>query len=82
MQYDFRMKHFPFLGFLGVGIGLLFFAAIMIATFVFWIMMIVDVIKRDFKKSEEKIVWLLIILFFHFIGALVYYFMVKRQKQY
>ena len=73
------MRTFPFLGSFGVGIGLVFFAAVMIGTLVFWILMLVDVVKRDFKKSEEKIVWLLIILFFHFIGALVYYFVVKRK---
>ncbi len=62
-------------------LGMLLAVALGIVTFVFWIMMIVDVVKREFKKSEEKIVWLLIILFFHFIGALVYYFVVVRGKK-
>ena len=71
------MRFFP-LAALGV-FGILVAAAIGIFVFIFWILMIVDVVKRHFHKSEEKIVWLLIILFFHFIGALVYYFVVKRK---
>ena len=74
-----------------VGLGLLavvlivFFWLIIIGllvwAFVFWIMMIVDCATRNFKKEIDKIVWILIIIFTHIIGALIYYFIVKRKNK-
>ena len=49
--------------------GILSFAAT-----IFWIVMLVDAIRRDFSDSTMKIVWVLVIVFTHFVGALVYYF--------
>lgn len=46
---------------------------------VFWILMLVDAVKRSFKSDGEKIAWVLIIIFLHVIGALVYYFAVKKE---
>lgn len=51
------------------------------ATFIFWIWMLVDVIQRKFKKPNDKIVWILIIIFTHFIGAVIYYFLVKKAHK-
>jgi len=47
---------------------------------VFWILMLVDAVNRKFEKEDEKVVWVLIIALLHFIGALVYYFVVKRNN--
>lgn len=63
---------------LGSIILLIFFGAIIAALlFIFWIWMLVDCIKKDFKKDSEKIVWVLVIIFLHFLGATIYYFVVK-----
>ena len=51
-----------------------------LAAFVFWIMMIIDVAKRKFKKPNDKIVWVLVVVLAGVIGATVYYFVVKRKK--
>ena len=49
--------------------------------FIFWIVLLVDIIKReDWKDDSEKVMWLLIILLVGWIGALVYYIIVKRDK--
>jgi len=73
-----------FMGFLGLGIfGLLFglmFIVISILAFVFWIFMILDCVKKKFKNDSEKIVWILILIFTGLIGALIYYFVVKKKK--
>jgi len=45
-----------------------------IGAFVFWVMMIVDVAKHDFKKPDEKIIWILVVVLAGWIGALIYYF--------
>jgi prolipoprotein diacylglyceryltransferase len=49
--------------------------------FIFWIFMLIDVIKRNFKKENDKIMWILIVVLIGIIGALIYYFMVKRHNK-
>ena len=50
---------------------------IVILMFAFWIWMLIDCLKRNFKNDTEKIVWVLVIIFLGAIGAAVYYFIVK-----
>jgi hypothetical protein len=66
---------------IGIGIALLVLAIIALAVFVFifWILMLIDCAKRKFKTDIEKIVWILIIIFVGLIGAIIYYFVVKRK---
>ena len=68
----------------GFGIlGLFFmltFVVISIIAFVFWILMLVDCVKKKFKEDTEKIIWVLVIIFTGIIGALIYYFVVKNKK--
>lgn len=52
-------------------LGLLAFV-ITVAVFVFWIWMLVDCIKNERLNQTEKIVWVLVIIFLHFLGALIY----------
>jgi pilus assembly protein TadC len=62
-----------------IGFGLFFlflFLAISVFCLVFWILMLVHAISKPIK---QKAVWILIILLFGIIGALVYYFAVKRD---
>jgi len=56
---------------------------IMIGITIFWIWMLIDLLKRDFPttKENEKIIWLLVLLFTYWLGALIYYFMVKKDKK-
>lgn len=58
---------------------LLFFIALGVLAFVFWIWMLIDAIQNPGLSSTEKIVWVLVIVFLHFLGALIYFF-VGRQK--
>ncbi len=66
-------------GMLGLFFGLVA-AVISIIVFVFWILMIVDCVKRKFKDDTEKVVWLLVIIFAGIVGALIYYFIIKKGK--
>jgi len=64
-------------GFLGWGIGIfLLFAALGIWATVFWIMMIVHAAKHN---VENKAMWIILIVFTGIVGALIYYFVVKRK---
>ncbi len=49
--------------------------------FAFWIWMIVDCAKRKFKNDSEKIVWILVIIILHVLGAAIYYFAVKASDK-
>ena len=44
---------------------------------VFWIWMLIDCLKRGFKNDNDKIVWVLVIVFLSALGAAIYYFVVK-----
>ena len=46
---------------------------------VFWIVEIIDVLRRDFVEPFNKIIWLLVVFFLHGLGALIYYFVGKPQ---
>ncbi len=59
------------------GFGALAFI-IAILVFVFWIWMIVDCAKRKFKEDVEKIVWIIVVVLGGWIGALVYFLVVKK----
>jgi predicted PurR-regulated permease PerM len=63
---------FAFSGFIGILIGALLF--------VFWIWIIVDCAQRKFKNSDEKIVWIIIVVLAGWIGGLIYYFVVKNNN--
>ena len=48
-----------------------------IVIFIFWILMIIDCAKRKFKADWEKIVWILVMLFATWIGALAYFIIIR-----
>ncbi len=50
-----------------------------IAIFAFWIWMLIHAITNKGLTDTEKIVWVLVIIFVHFVGALIYFF-VGRPK--
>ncbi len=61
-----------------------FFVAIWIFLFVVWIIMLIDCAKRkpeEFPGGGEntKTIWLVIVILTNGIGAIVYYFMVKKK---
>jgi hypothetical protein len=50
-----------------------------IIAFVFWVIQLVDAIRRRFVDPNMKIVWILVIVLLNWIGALIYYFVGKSQ---
>ena len=55
----------------GLGIIGLIIAAV---TSIFWIWMLIDAAINPRLDGMQKIVWVLVIFFLHFLGALVYFF--------
>jgi len=50
-----------------------------VAALAFWIWMIVDCATNE-PASNEKIVWLLVIVLLHFLGALIYFFARRSSR--
>lgn len=64
--------------------GIIFFLIVAIVltglfTLAFWTWMLVDCIKNELPGSREKIMWVVLIVFFGLIGAFAYN--VGRRKQ-
>ena len=66
-------------GVLGLLLALLM-GAIAIAAFIFWIWMLIDAIGSKRLTGTEKIVWVLVIIFLHFLGALIYYLVGRGRR--
>lgn len=53
---------------------------IVIGGIVLWIWMIIDCATKEPSEGNDKIVWILVIVFLHWIGALIY-LLVRRPKR-
>lgn len=60
-------------GFLELFLVLPIIAVALLGT-VFWVWMLIDCAIHEPNEGNEKIVWILIILFTHFLGAAIYFF--------
>lgn len=50
---------------------------IFIVFFIFWLLMLIDCIKRDF---DDKALWVVLMIFLGIIGTILYYFMIKKRN--
>jgi len=55
-----------------------FVLPVFIITFSFWIWMLVDCLNRPIK---DKLVWVLILIFLNFLGAILYFFIERKKVQ-
>lgn len=58
----------------------LFAFSFVIGLLAFWIYCVVDIVKSEFKNSNDKIIWLILILMVPFLGAILYIAVGKTQK--
>ena len=56
-------------------------AVLVIFLIVFWILMLIDAIQRKFKNDSDKIVWIIVLVFLQLLGAIIYYFIVKKNAK-
>lgn len=63
--------------FLGWGLGMiLLFLVIGVWATVFWLLMIIHAIRHNI---QDKAVWMILMVFTGIVGAIIYYFAVKRK---
>jgi hypothetical protein len=48
--------------------------------FLLWVYCVIDVIRSNFKDQNMKLIWIVILLFAHLIGPLVYLVLGKNSK--
>jgi hypothetical protein len=58
--------------------GFLVFFVVM--TMALWVWMLVDCVTRESDQGNTKLIWVLIILFANFIGALLYLLVRRPQR--
>ena len=54
--------------------------AIGIASCVFWIWMIIDCATKETDENNNRVLWVLIIVFVHVLGALLYLLIRRPQR--
>ena len=47
---------------------------------IFWIWMLVDCATKEPGEGNDKIIWILVLIFTHFLGALIYYFVRRPER--
>jgi len=89
MEWMYKFPYWPIRPLWGAGV---FVTTLAIAGVVFTIVMLIDCLKRPASKfaypltkngEYDKLIWGVVILLslsFYFVGAIVYFFVVKRAK--
>ncbi len=76
----FGLISFFLLGKLGIlGIYPIFFLGAILSSLL-WLWMLIDCITKESNDGNNKIAWVLIILFTHIVGALIYYLVRRPQR--
>jgi hypothetical protein len=58
----------------------IFFFGFGILGTLFWLWMLIDCATKEPTEGNDKLIWIIIIVFTHLLGALVY-FVVRRPKR-
>ena len=58
----------------------LFMLLIVLLLCVFWVWMLIDALTNTALQGTEKVLWVLVILFGHFLGALIYFFVARGGR--
>ncbi|ADB40366.1 PLDc N-terminal domain-containing protein [Spirosoma linguale] len=67
--------------FIGIGgIELFFILGALAFLFILPIVALVDVVRSNFRGPNDKVIWVIIIVFLNLIGALLYIFIGRKQR--
>lgn len=55
-------------------------AIIGLAALAFWLFALIDILKSNLKKSSERNIWVLVMLFMPFLGATLYFIIGRNNK--
>ena len=60
----------PLFGFIGSALS----GLLSLLVFIFWIWMLVDAIRNPRLVGNQRVIWVLVIIFLPCLGSLIYYF--------
>jgi len=57
---------------------------LIVSVFVFWLSMLIDCLQRPTqlfpnRSDFDKLIWVIVIIFVHFFGAVLYYYLVFKR---
>ncbi|UGV41766.1 PLDc_N domain-containing protein [Methanococcoides orientis] len=58
----------------------LMFAGLAIASTLFWLWMLIDCVMNEPSQGNDKLIWVIIIVFTQLLGAVIYFFF-RRPKR-
>lgn len=61
-------------------IHFIMFFILMLLPSILWIIALIDILKSDFKDTNGKIIWVLLVIFLPIIGSILYFAIGKSQK--
>ncbi|WP_292460315.1 PLDc N-terminal domain-containing protein [Methanothermococcus sp.] len=77
----FPMNMMENFGIMGIPFGFMFFGLLWaVIRILIFILVVIDILKRDDLDTLEKILWLLVVWFLGIIGAIIYYLLSKRKN--
>ncbi|WP_020595020.1 PLDc N-terminal domain-containing protein [Spirosoma panaciterrae] len=44
------------------------------------VLALIDVVRSEFRGTNDKLIWVIIIVFFNIIGTLLYFFIGRNQR--
>ena len=59
----------------------LVFLPVAMALFAFWIWMLISAVQNKGLTEGEKIAWILVMVFVHFLGAILYFFIGHPKRK-
>tara|TARA_R110002095_G_scaffold28595_6_gene28499 strand:+ start:1691 stop:1915 length:225 start_codon:yes stop_codon:yes gene_type:complete len=62
------------------GLLILAVVAVIILQLVMWIWMLVDCLQNEPSTGNDKVIWVLLMVFLGIIGSLLYYFIRRPQR--
>lgn len=60
---------------------MLVFVPMVLLLLAFWVWMLVDCATKEPSAGNDKVIWILVIIFTHWIGALIYYFVRRPERK-
>ena len=56
------------------------YALVGLISFVFWLWMLIDCIQNKNLSSNEKILWVLVVILLYALGGLIYFALGRKQS--
>jgi hypothetical protein len=61
-------------------IGLIIWALFSFCCLLLWVFALIDILRNEFKGQNEKLIWVLIIIFVPLLGAILYFVIGRKNR--